>query len=522
MNDVITIHLHDSPDTHDTINFSLTPIVFVPGMMGSRLRMHSASRIWDPDNDNVMALNWLPFPAPARARQGNRLALSAQRTSAETLTDLSDAAIQQIRKSVALNNIYARTLDASTWPLAGPRTGGAVAGSKVDDYYGDGRNWASVLWRFYGSLLMFMEETLNGNLDRPVYAFGYDWRQSNELSGQQLADFIGRVIAAHPGAEDVIVVTHSMGGLVLRGALLSSPDVSRKIRGVIHGAQPSIGAVVAYRRFFTGMDDAADGPQPFRSEAWFTGIVFGAKSGPLLSLKTGKFITDSSASLFAYNMSACPGGLQLLPTSAYSRSDPAWLASSAPGVDLSDIYHVYRRTDWPGIAGAVVAGQTQWGSDAEKDEGRVVNEFYANLQTAERFHQRVETLFHPNTFALYAARGRTTDTRVELGEFPDSEVAWVNPNPPAPEGAGRKVRAVQTDEGDGTVPAISAACPSAALAIPACDIGPAEHQHIYNSATTRHALLECIKILLGTRPGAAVAPIQSGAAPADSCGLLGP
>jgi hypothetical protein len=40
-----------------------------------------------------------------------------------------------------------------------------------------------------------------------------------------------------------------MGGLVLRGALLANDKLADKIRGVVHGAQPTNGAVVCYRRF---------------------------------------------------------------------------------------------------------------------------------------------------------------------------------------------------------------------------------------------------------------------------------
>jgi len=55
-------------------------------------------------------------------------------------------------------------------------------------------------------------------LPDPVHAFGYDFRRSNFDSGDALLAFIANVIASHPGAEQVILVTHSMGGLVARAA----------------------------------------------------------------------------------------------------------------------------------------------------------------------------------------------------------------------------------------------------------------------------------------------------------------
>src|SRR5690606_35866011 len=52
-----------------------------------------------------------------------------------------------------------------------------------------------------------------------VWGGGYNWLQSNEDSGQDLIDYIEDVVFAHHRAqgqtvEKVILVTHSMGGLV--------------------------------------------------------------------------------------------------------------------------------------------------------------------------------------------------------------------------------------------------------------------------------------------------------------------
>ncbi len=58
----------------------------------------------------------------------------------------------------------------------------------------------------------------------PVHVFGYNWTASNGLAGQKLAAEIDRVIQLYRDmgryCDYVILVTHSMGGLVARNACM--------------------------------------------------------------------------------------------------------------------------------------------------------------------------------------------------------------------------------------------------------------------------------------------------------------
>ena len=127
----------------------------------------------------------------------------------------------------------------------------------------------------------------------PVHAFGYNWLESNERAAEKLRDRVNEVIAKYNhGAihcSQVIIVTHSMGGLVSRACTLLD-GMTEKIAGIVHGVMPATGAAVAYRRCKVGMGD----------EDAVSAIVIGAD---------GRQVT----AVFAQ----APGALQLLPSQTY-------------------------------------------------------------------------------------------------------------------------------------------------------------------------------------------------------------
>src|SRR5690554_1708010 len=88
----------------------------------------------------------------------------------------------------------------------------------------------------------------------PVYACGYNWLASNNSAARQLRDRIRHVIAVESRrgrCEQVLLVTHSMGGLVARRCA-SLPGMEGLIAGIVHGVMPAAGAAVAYRRCKVG------------------------------------------------------------------------------------------------------------------------------------------------------------------------------------------------------------------------------------------------------------------------------
>jgi hypothetical protein len=502
MSDAICVQAHDAGDECDTYDQALVPIIFVPGVMGSRITMAAASRTWDADSTSKM-LSWIPLTDSGRRQ--NRRALSPRSSGAAVLTTLSSDALTAVAGSGGLGQIYALATGGPPGPDGVDRFAWNHWQALIGPYYGAQRNWSSVLWSFYGPLLLFLEAGFNAELRHPVFAFGYDWRDSCATSGGRLAEFVKTTVDGCKGAKDAIIITHSMGGLVLRGALKADAGVAAKIRGVIHGAQPSTGAVVCYRRFFTGCVPGFDGNGGVGSQAWFLNRVMG-----------------NTPARFAYNLSGSLGPVQLLPNHVYQKLSPAgaapWLSGAGATFDLGDVYNLYRRFEWPGIMGPIDAAQNDVASHAEHAQNRIFTEMLANLDAAEQFHRDIETTAHANTLVVYSTQ-LPTEVRIEFGTYPpnpprdtDTDIAlaapWQAPtcalNAAAPNDAFMIVR--REDEGDGTVPAVSGRCPGLILARPAEFGASVEHSGVYSNAEFQAVVRTMVKMLVAVPVGTSMAP----------------
>lgn len=236
----------------------------------------------------------------------------------------------------------------------------------------------------------------------PVYAVGYNWLESNSVASAKLRSRIVDIIRANSGGsyvcKQVILVTHSMGGLVAR-ACAELPGMTDAIAGIVHGAMPSIGAAVAYRRCKLGMSE----------EGLITGLILGS---------TGKEVT----SVF----SQAPGALQLLPAQAYSNN---WLKvkdstgkvlASWPvnGDPFTDIYKVSDR--WWGLV------DERWLAP----QGGIAiswDAFMANIDLAQKFHAKIENSYHPVSYVSYGADDKKKSSfesitwRIQEGLAPDSK-----------------------------------------------------------------------------------------------------
>lgn len=218
----------------------------------------------------------------------------------------------------------------------------------------------------------------------PVYAFGYNWLQSNDMAAKSLENRIRQVIEENNKGQfscsEVILVTHSMGGLVAR-ACVNRPGVADMVAGVVHGVMPAVGAAVAYRRCKIGMYD----------ESAVAGLVIG---------KDGRQVT----AVFAQ----APGALQLLPSVDYRKK---WLkivkangemVHNLPDVDpYSEIY--LEKNKWWGLV------NQEW---LAPDGGvRIAwKVFEKNVIAAKEFHSRISGKYHPNTFVFYGGTGEKRDS----------------------------------------------------------------------------------------------------------------
>jgi pimeloyl-ACP methyl ester carboxylesterase len=300
--------------------------------------------------------------------------------------------------------------------------GGNARGRRAElQHFFEDRGWGTVVWSFYGTLLMELEERLNpgdhGGEQRPVYAVGYDWRQSNIDSGNALKKRIDQILGAHPAAKKVIVVSHSMGGLVARSAI--AQGATDKIQGVAHTVMPADGAVVAYRRFLTGA----------REE-------LGETEGPLRS------ILGPNRVHYTVMQSVLRGPVELMPHDAY----PEVFLRFHNGINnkfFQKIFDEYARTEPPGVV--VPAGTVD---ESENFKLTITPDDVSNLRSrfkeASQFASKVAGKFHPNTFLLYG-RKKVTDT----------EFDWTRGKATA-DGANMASMCVRIPDGDGTVPRASA------------------------------------------------------------------
>lgn len=236
----------------------------------------------------------------------------------------------------------------------------------------------------------------------PVYACGYNWLASNTIGAERLQERIQHVIDANNRngfkCEQVVLVTHSMGGLVARRCALL-PGMSGKIAGIVHGVMPAVGAAVAYRRCKVGMKD----------ESYMAGLVIGS---------TGQEVTAV--------FSQAPGALQLLPSGEYRAK---WLkVKDASGKDIEvqptkdpydDIY--LRRDRWWCLI------REEW---LRPTGGRPLSwdQFTSNINASRNFHKQIQGQYHPVTYLYYGADSKhasfeTIRWKMRAGARPDDKPA---------------------------------------------------------------------------------------------------
>lgn len=408
------------------------PIIFLPGIMGSNLRMseqrqkelHRKDNIaWRPDVLGPSNISGAANESPAQ----RQLRLDPLQTTVDIYDPAgpSDVSGDGRHGNVILEKNFDSPLLTDDPPTAKNRRT-AVQKARA-------RGWGEVFFKSYGSLLQHLESRLNntfsdGKLRQEwrdvvgvdpnawqadpslpqkaltedelkrvvtgcwfaVYAFGYNWLQSNGDSARLIAVRINRVINEfkQSGYEcnQVIVVTHSMGGLV--GRALIHPDYGNlrdKVLGIVHGVMPAIGAPAAYKRMRAGFEDP--------------GILSAPEES--LAAKVAGNHGDEVTAVLANSQ----GGLQLLPSEAYGNG---WLRVVHAGRDLdvwpkqgdpySEIYKV--RGKWYALF------REEWinpsGLPPQKNGG-TIRRTYDYLDKTQSFHQNIANAFHSNSYAHYGA-----------------------------------------------------------------------------------------------------------------------
>lgn len=449
------------------IEREVIPIIFVPGIMGSRLKDNKGKKVWDPD---AKVSFMLPTFATAGPFEKKYIVIGRQ----------FDPERLQVHNDDADHNkdLIKIFKDAAE------------------------RHWGGISWDSYGDVIRDLHnatwpEPVGHCFELPVHACGYNWSASNRLSGQKLAKYIKEVIQHYKGlgriCNQVILVTHSMGGLVGRSACkLWGADAD--VLGVVHGVQPVTGAPAAYWRMKAGFERTGSG---------FLGSVQGEIS---------TWVLGSNGAEVTALLGNMPGGLQLLPNKDYTTNagSKQWLTVKVNGAmtglpagnPYSEIYKE-KTAFWRLITPEYLEPAepppmvTEGGYvvDLYNYEARTAQAAWGNfleyIGEAESFHDALSLKKHPNTYNFYGAKFKTCD-KVHYTYVKDDWRQWLGHlNPRANSGSFRTYEngevidiAGADGAGDGTVPESSgkALTPGTPEAKRWQKIDNVEHEPFYRQA----------------------------------------
>lgn len=500
----------------------IIPVLFLPGIMGTNLRNKTdGSKAWRPPNTDLVGLpnaflQLIVYAFTSAEERADTLAMD--RVEVDPSGPI-DAGRSGLPKNVLKARGWGALMRSSYHPFMANLEFylNNLALYDFERNEVDFKEWAHETgaesptdWGSETGEPLTREEILHAARYKfDVWAGGYNWIQSNRDSGQQIKDFIenqmlpfynqGRTIRVtgtpdgkgkdeatmvrrRPSrvvAEKVIIVTHSMGGLVSRA--LTEIHGCDKVLGVSHGVQPATGAPAAYKRMRAGFEGKEQ-------------IILGSNAAEVTAVSAQS-----------------PGALELLPTADYNDGKP-WLfvrerkvgqgAQHPPVLALpqhGDPYsEIYQTSAWYGLVnehneGMLSLGKKRIASDAssistEQKAQSPRRELSDRIVDVKAFHNSIERRYMNRTYVHYGAqaerdkklnRGGVFDTgfMAAMDRFAWGEVAWealdvgvVNPDSVAiavDDGNG-KLRttdgiwmriAPPQSPGDGTVPLESAAAP---------------------------------------------------------------
>jgi hypothetical protein len=361
------------------------PLVFVPGIMGSNLRRplrnaesNEKDMIW-PVSDNIEMWKMYSGRSPADRK---RLLVGAG----------------------GFMSGYLEVADTE------PSPGDGFAGIR-NTYH-----------PFLHALRDHPWEELGKVFEFPVYAVGYDWTDDAKVAGAKLKARITKIIEECKdlagACEKVILITHSMGGIVARSAMMLS-GAKDQVLGVVHGVQPVTGSPAAYWRMKGGFEGSWWGAH------WL--LAVNRVLGP-----SGQHVTAVLANI--------PGGLQLLPNKQYP---PGWLRiTGMTAMPQSDPYkEIYKvKAVVQPQSDAEPSNNAYWGlidpellnfeGPSEPRPAKVDpnsrnsmsrarprldtwRQYLANLEVAETFHDELGLKAHDETY-WFNGVGHATAVTVEM------------------------------------------------------------------------------------------------------------
>ena len=378
------------------IEREVIPILFAPGIMATPLKNQNGDKAWDPDDLWFMVKKYGLLNVTAK----NRKALLI---------------------GAAFDKGYLSVVDAD------PEHNKKFANK--EDTWRNQRGWGGVSWSSYGHFLEALQHKDNTDdwdepvrhcFEFPVHACGYNWTASNRDSGAALAKTIDEVIQLYKSkgrlCEQVILITHSMGGLDARSAV-KLHGAESKVLGIVHGVQPAFGSPAAYARMKGGFERPGDAPKD-------EGGLWSYLSNPLKTLKrkplgtVASWVLGTDGEEVTSLLGNMPGGLELLPNHLYTDNagNKSWLSfPAADGLSVvelpkadpyeeiylaKDVFYRLVNPAW------LDPGNTP--NPRSKDLGPWESyELY--LSEAEQFHLDLGTYVHPQTYQIYSEGLNTAD-----------------------------------------------------------------------------------------------------------------
>ena len=402
----------------------VVPVIFIPGTMGTNLRvrrdvplpsgypLRPGEPAWRPPNSDSAALlyaaDW-----KKRSPKMRQLILHPDYVEVDDGGDL-DVGSCYLEKSVMRERGWGEIFNGSYGTLLFELQSHLEMTFQFDalNKRHIRSRWKEVMQAMEGdplkrwgvrSVAPLTEQELEKYADYqyPIYACGYNWLQSCGESAKRLERRIGEIIdwwnnRKHK-CEKVILVTHSMGGLVARACAKRIPD---KILGVVHGVMPALGAPLAYRRLACGTE--CDSPL----------------NGKLDNFKAGRFadIAGRRPEDTTPVMAVSAGALELLPNQLHptpwlhvsvkhkqasgGRPDAANDCLHLPNESQPNPYDLYRdMSSWYRLINPDLADPAK----LYKKEGDATKKINDAISVAEKFHHWLSDYYHPTSFAYYGA-----------------------------------------------------------------------------------------------------------------------
>ncbi|WP_229414807.1 esterase/lipase family protein [Massilia aurea] len=422
------------PQVHCVPARRVLPIIFIPGIMGSNLRV-SADRqarlelenniAWRPDNSSVTIGQYNDKPHERQLRLDPDVTeVDSYDPKNNPTGDLNESSDRR-NKNIIYGGGY-RGWGQSDGPLLKPDPPG-VKNRRTQNQKARERGWGEIFYGSYENILTICESKLNsaftgGVMDLylkkniegvsplkwnahpepsmaaldeitmreavkgcwfPVHAMGYNWLRGNAESGVVLAgritDLINKYVSDGFECEKVILITHSMGGLVARGIV--HPEIGKiadKVLGVVHGVMPAMGAGAAYKRMRCGVEGS------------YTGVASEITAGVL---------GDNAADVTAV-LANSQGAMELLPSQFYGshwlelKRDGAIVKSWPEKCPYEEIYKV--RGKWFSLL------REQWINPAGAKDGGFLRASKL-LDEARKFHEKIDGTYHMQSYAHYGA-----------------------------------------------------------------------------------------------------------------------